>query len=112
MKKLILSQAAAYAKHYIQGLEDVHDEDYMEDREDELSALIYISRYTKSAREVVGAIKLLKIFDILRAKTISIPDGWGYVYKGLHPQDVDEIKRIVCEGPRMMGYKGDQDARL
>lgn len=112
MKKLILSQAAAYAKNYIKELEDTHDEDDMEDREDELSALIYISRYTKSAREVVGAVKLLKILDILRTKTIRFHDGWGYVYKGIHPQDHDEIERIVCEDPRIMGYGVESDARL
>lgn len=106
MGKLTLKQAARQAECY-------EDAMIRDDRgEDEISALTYIIRWSKNAREIVGAVKLLKILDILRTKTVHFDDGWGYAYSALHPQDAGEIEKIIFEDPRMVGDGEGQDAGL
>lgn len=98
MKKLTRWQAAKYAAEYYKSRTgEAPCEDELDEFEKEISALIYMSCWSKNAREIVGAVKLLKVLDILRAKTITFDDGWGYVYKALYPQDVDEIEKIILD---------------
>ena len=102
MKKITIMQAAKYAEHCN---DMVRDAPFCADRNYAVSALIYMCRWSKNAREIVGAAKLLRVVDTIRARCISFEDECI----ALHLQDIDKIKNIFLENPKSIKFEEDKD---